>query len=82
MNQQFSQLKKAVEVFHSYGISLVGPRKNDHFIQHLHMDPIFINGLIFELEYNLQVMIQDEKLRGACTPKALIEILLAIPQEN
>ncbi|MBC6367843.1 acyl carrier protein [Algoriphagus sp. AK58] len=82
MNQHFSQLKKAVEVFHSYGISLAGQRKNDHFIQQLHMDPIFVNGLIFELEYNLQVMIQDEKLRGACTPKELIRVLLDIPQEN
>lgn len=27
MNQQFTTLKKAVEVFHSYGISLSGPRK-------------------------------------------------------
>lgn len=82
MNQHFSQLKKAVEVFHSYGISLIGPRKNDHFIKQLQMDPVFINGLIFELEYNLQVMIQDEKLKGACTPKALIDILLEIPQQN
>jgi hypothetical protein len=82
MSQQFSQLKKAVSVFHSYGITLVGPRKNDHFIQNLNMDPVFINGLIFELEYNLQVSIQEEKLRGACTPKQLIRILLEIPQEN
>ena len=82
MNQQFKILKKAAEVFHSYGISLHGPRKNDHFIQKLNMDPIFINGLIFELEYQLQVYIQEEKLRPACTPKELIRLFLEIPQEN
>jgi hypothetical protein len=58
MNQQFSTLKKAIEVFHTYGITLAGPRKNDHFITNLNMDPIFINGLIFELEYQLQVFIK------------------------
>jgi acyl carrier protein len=82
MNQQFSKLKKAVEVFHSYGISLSGQRKNDHFIQKLNMDPVFINGLIFELEYNLQVFLQDEMLGKACTPKEVIQLLLTIPQDN
>ena len=82
MNQQFSRLKKAVKVFHSYGITLAGPRKNDHFIHQLNMDPVFVNGLIFELEYNLQVFLQVEYLRNACTPKEVIELLLNIPQDN
>lgn len=82
MNQQFSKLKKAVEVFHSYGITLAGERKNDHFIQKLNMDPVFINGLIFELEYNLQLFLQDEWLGKACTPKEVIKLLMNIPQDN
>ncbi len=82
MNQQFSQLKKAVEVFHSYGISLVGPKKNDHFVNTMKMDPVFVNGLIFELEYNLQVTIQDELLGKACTPKEVIQLFFSIPQSN
>jgi acyl carrier protein len=82
MNQQFSQLKKAVEVFHSYGITLAGKRKHDHFIKQLNMDPVFVNGLIFELEYNLQVFLQDEYLGKACTPKEVIQLLFNIPQDN
>ncbi|WP_026951580.1 hypothetical protein [Algoriphagus mannitolivorans] len=82
MNQQYSQLKKAVEVFHSYGIRLSGPRKNDHFIKQLNMDPVFVNGLIFELEFNLQVFLQEEMLGKACTPKEVIQLLLTIPQDN
>lgn len=46
------------------------------------MDPVFINGLIFELEYNLQIFLQDEMLRKACTPKEVIQLLLTIPQNN
>lgn len=82
MNQHFTQLKKAIVVFHSFGISLAGQRKNDHFVQQLNMDPVFINGLIFELEYILQVCIQDEMLGKACTPKEVIRMLLTIPQNN
>ncbi len=82
MNQQYSKLKKAVKVFHTYGITLVGPRKNDHFIKNLNMDPIFINGLIFELEYCLQVFIQEEKICSAKTPRELIALLLKISKDN
>ena len=82
MNQHFSRIKKAVEVFHSYGIYVNGHRKNDHFIQKLNMDPIFVNGLIFELEYQLQVNLHEEKLKSAGTPKALIDLLLDLPRNN
>jgi acyl carrier protein len=82
MNQQISKIRKAIEVFHAYGITLTGQRKNDHFVNQLNMDPVFINGLIFELEFNLQVFIQEEKLKGACTPRQLIRLLIEIPQDN
>jgi len=82
MNAQISKIRKAIEVFHSYGITLTGSRKNDHFVQQLNMDPIYINGLIFELEFNLQVYIQEEKLKGACTPRQVINLLMEIPQNN
>lgn len=82
MNQYYSMLKKAVGVFHSYGIDLIGQGKNAHLILQLDMHPVFINGLIFELEYQLQVIIQEEKLRNASTPREIIELLLEIPQDN
>lgn len=82
MNQRFSQLKKAVEVFHAYGISLSGSKKNEHFVNTMKMDPVFVNGLIFELEYNLQVTIQDEFLGKACTPKEVFKAFFSLPQSN
>lgn len=82
MNQQFTTLKKAVEVFHAYGITLSGQRKNDHFIQNLDMHPVYINGLIFELEFQLQIFIQDEKICSAKTPKELISLFLSMQIEN
>lgn len=82
MNQHYTMLKKAAEVFHSYGIHLIGQAKNAHLVQQLHMDPIFVNGLIFELEFQLQVIIQEEKLKSASTPREIIRLLLEIPQYN
>lgn len=82
MSQRFTLLKKAVEVFHSYGITLIGHHKNADFIHQLQMDPVFINGLIFELEYQLQIIFQDEKLGTVNTPKDLIVLLFNIPQDN
>lgn len=82
MNQQISKIKKAIQVFNTYGIALTGQRKNDHFVKQLNMDPVFINGLIFELEFYLQVFIQEEKIQGACTPRQLIDLLMEIPQHN
>lgn len=82
MNQQISKIKKAIEVFNTYGITLTGQRKNDHFVKQLNMDPVFVNGLIFELEFNLQVFIQEEKLKVACTPRQVIGLLMEIHQSN
>ena len=82
MNQRFTLLKKAIEVFHTYGIRLTGQHKNADFVKQLRMDPIFINGLIFELEYQLQVIFQEEKLGTVHTPKDLIALLFNIPQDN
>jgi acyl carrier protein len=42
------------------------------------MDPVFINGLIFELEYQLQLFINEENIYTAKTPKELITLLLKI----
>ncbi len=82
MNLQISKIRKAIAVFHTYGIILTGQRKNDHFVKQLNMDPVFINGLIFELEFNLQVFIQDENIKAATTPRQLIDLLMEIPKDN
>ncbi|MDN3203631.1 acyl carrier protein [Algoriphagus sediminis] len=82
MTTNYTTLKKAIEVFHSYGISLSGSRKNDHFIQTLRMDPIFVNGLIFELELELQRFIMEENVMDIQTPRELIDLLMKLPQHN
>ncbi len=61
--------KKLYKVFESYGINLNGRQGNLHLKNDLHMDEVFINGLIFELEYasqkNLDKEFGDLELRPA-----------------
>ncbi|GAB3219182.1 acyl carrier protein [Algoriphagus aestuariicola] len=61
--------KKLYKVFESYGINYDGRQGNLHLKNDLHMDEVFINGLIFELEYvsqkNLEKDFADLELRPA-----------------
>lgn len=69
-------LRKTIEVFQSYGISLTGKRKGANFYQDLKMDKVFVSGLIYELEYELKRELEDEKVAKIQTPSELISNLL------
>ncbi|WPR77163.1 acyl carrier protein [Algoriphagus sp. NG3] len=73
---KYSQLRKITQVFGEYGIVLTGARKHDHFIFDLRMDKIFLNGLIFELEYALNKELEDHKVFQVNAPSQLIAFLL------
>lgn len=72
---RISILKRIIILFKSYGISLLGPGKRLHFNDQLQMDKIFVYGLIFELEYLLQVKIEED-WEGMDTPEVLIQSIL------
>jgi hypothetical protein len=61
--------KKLYKVFESYGIIWNGKQGKLHLKNDLHMDEVFINGLIFELELasekNLEKDFGDLDLRPA-----------------
>jgi len=74
--RNYQQLRKITDVFRGYGIALTGKRKYDHFILDLQMDKIFVQGLVFELEYALEKEIEDHKLHLVEAPAELIALLL------
>lgn len=65
--------KKLLKVFKSYGIKLNGNQGNLHLKNDLHMDEVFINGLIFELEYVSKKNLDKEFRDFELTPSHLIE---------
>lgn len=72
-----TNMKKAIGVFRTYGIPLTGKRKSANFYRELQMDKMFVDGLIFELEYELKRELEDEKISKIETPSELIEHLLS-----
>ncbi|EPR65736.1 hypothetical protein [Cyclobacterium qasimii] len=69
-------MRKAIEIFQSYGIPLTGKQKAANFYCDLRMDKIFVSGLIFELEYELNKELEDDKVAHIQTPSELIDTLL------
>lgn len=65
--------KKLSKVFESYGIRLNGKQGNLHLKNDLHMDEVFINGLIFELEYATQKNLEKDFAELELRPARLIE---------
>lgn len=75
--KNYSNLRKISKVFHQYGIDLTGKRKFASFEGDLKMDKIFVNGLIFDLEYELSKELEDEKVAGIQAPAQVIELLIS-----
>jgi acyl carrier protein len=74
---KFSNMKKAIGVFRSYGIPLSGKQKSANFYKELHMDKVYVDGLIFELELELNKILKEEKIAQLETPSDLLQELLA-----
>lgn len=74
MSNRISSLKKIILVFRRYGIQIIGKRKFDDFYHDLHMDKIFVNGLIFEVEYELKKDLEEEFIPDISTPFALTNV--------
>lgn len=71
-----TNMKKAIGVFRTYGIPLTGKKKQAHFYRELQMDKIFVNGLVYELENELDRVLTDDTATRVETPSELLEELL------
>jgi acyl carrier protein len=65
--------RKINKVFQSYGIQLQGWRGNLHLKNDLHMDDVFIKGLIFELEYATDKYLEKDLSDFELRPIRLVE---------
>lgn len=65
--------KKLNKVFQAYGIQLRGRRGNLHLKNDLHMDDVFIKGLIFELEYATDKYLEKDFSEFELRPVRLIQ---------
>lgn len=65
--------KKLTKVFESYGIRLNKKEKNLHLKNDLNMDEVYINGLIFELEYVSKKYLEKDFTELELRPANLID---------
>ncbi len=76
---KYARIKKAIQVFKLYGISLLGKRKYENLYLDQKMDRIAVLGLIFELELALEKELNDEEAYALVYPAAIVEKLLDLP---
>ena len=72
----YEKKKKAIGVFNSYGIPLTGNRKNANFYEELKMDRMFVDGLIFELEFQLKKELEVDQISTLQSPSELLSALI------
>ncbi len=75
--KNISNFKKIINVFQHYGITLTGKKKSANFYTGLHMEKVFVEGLIFELEYSLKTDLEESKVKSVETPEQLINYFIS-----
>lgn len=75
-HNKITSIKKILGIFNKYGIQIMGKRKYDHFYKDLNIDKVFVDGLIFEVEYALEKELGDEYIQAVESPISLVKIFL------
>lgn len=75
-HNNISSIKKILGVLNKYGIQITGKRKYDHFYEDLNIDKVFVDGLIYEVEYELKKELGDEHIQSVESPFSLVKIFL------
>jgi len=75
--KNFRSFKKIINVFNIYGISLTGSRKYVNLYLDLHMERVFVMGLIFELELASKKQLSDSEAKEVQTPAQIISKLIS-----
>ena len=73
---KISSIKTILDILKKYGIQVMGKRKYDHFYHDLNIDKVFVDGLIFEVEYALEKELGDEYIQAVESPISLVRIFL------
>lgn len=75
--KNISNFKTIINVFQHYGIALTGKRKFANFYSGLRMERVFVEGLIFELEYSLKTDLEESQVKVVQTPEQLINYFIS-----
>jgi acyl carrier protein len=60
MNSRLRKSKILIAVFHEFGIPITGSKKIKQFYSEIPVDRFYVEGILFELESRLGVLLEDE----------------------
>lgn len=72
----YTKLKTIIEVMGKYGIAPISKVKQADFVLDMGFDPIYLNGLIFEVEDALHVEVREDMIHHLKNPSELIGHML------
>lgn len=61
-----------IAVFREFGIPITGVNKQKQFYSEISVDRFYVEGILFELEYRLGVLLEDEENEQIHSPLDVI----------
>ena len=72
MKKYFHHSKIMVSVFKEFGISLIGPKKSRIFYSEIDVDRFYVEGVLFELETRLGIVLDERESKDLQSPLDII----------
>ena len=72
MKGRIRKSKILISVFHEFGIPITGTRKFRQFYSEIPVDRFYVEGILFELESRLGVLLEDEENNRINSPLDVI----------
>lgn len=73
----YVKLKSIVKVFKNYGIDRPSKVKEANFVKDLGFDPVFVGGLLYDVEEALHLSLEQSEADKLESPKDVIEYMLS-----
>lgn len=61
MSSSFGKSRILVDVFNEFGIPITGSKKEKYFYSQIQVDRFYVEGILFELESRLGVLLEEEE---------------------
>lgn len=74
MEVSLNSSKILITVFHEFGIPITGPKKKLKFYSDIPVDRFYVEGILFELESRLGVLLDEEDDKGIKSPIDVIRV--------
>lgn len=72
MKNSLGKARILITVFNEFGIPITGSNKKKQFFSEIPVDRFYVEGILFELESRLGVLLEEDENNGIHTPLDVI----------